>query len=74
MTWQIGADRQFHDDLVTSVELWFLPDGPARTRVLLEHRDLDAFGAHAAAMRGALDGPGAWDGVLAAYAAATTAR
>ncbi len=74
LTWQVGADWQFHDDLVTSVELRFLPEGPALTRVVLEHRDLDAFGAHAAAMRETFDGPGAWDGVLAGYSAATTAR
>ncbi len=71
LTWQVGADWQFHDDLVTSVELRFLPEGPALTRVVLEHRDLDAFGAHAVAMRETFDGPSAWDGVLAAYSAAT---
>jgi uncharacterized protein YndB with AHSA1/START domain len=41
VTWQIGADWKFHADLVTSVELRFTPEGPGRTRVELEHRDLD---------------------------------
>ena len=67
LTWQIGADWQFHDDLVTAVELRFLPEDPGRTRVVLEHRDLGAFGPHAAAMREMFDSPGAWDATLAAY-------
>jgi uncharacterized protein YndB with AHSA1/START domain len=68
LTWQIGADWAFHDDLVTSVELRFLPDGPDRTRVVLEHRDLDAFGEHAASMRAMFEEPGAWTRTLEAYA------
>lgn len=69
VTWQIGADWQFHDDLVTTVELRFLPEGSGRTRVVLEHRDLDAYGPHATAMRETFDSPGAWDSVLTAFAA-----
>jgi Activator of Hsp90 ATPase homolog 1-like protein len=72
VTWQIGADWRFHDDLVTSVEVRFLPEGPDRTRVVLEHRDLDAYGADAAAMHATFESPGAWDATLAAYAAATS--
>jgi Activator of Hsp90 ATPase homolog 1-like protein len=70
VTWQIGADWAFHDDLVTVVELRFLPEGSGRTRVVLEHRDLEAYAEHAASMRDMFDGPGAWDATLAAYAAA----
>ena len=68
VTWQIGADWRFHDDLVTSVDVRFEPESPERTRVVLEHRDLDAFGADAVAMREMFDSPGAWDATLAAYA------
>ena len=70
VTWQVGADWRFHDDLVTTVEVRFLPEGPGRTRVVLEHRDLDAFGMHAASMRATFDAPDAWESTLAAYAAA----
>ena len=72
LTWQIGADWTYHPDLVTSVEVRFLPETPDRTRVHLEHRGLEAFGADAAAMRATFEEPGAWTGTLAAYEA--TAR
>ena len=69
VTWQIGADWKFHDDLVTTVEVRFQPADGDRTRVLLEHRDLEAYGADAAAMKETFEGPGAWEATLAAYAA-----
>ena len=70
VTWQIGADWKYHDDLVTTVEVQFRPDGDGRTRVSLEHRDLDAFGAGASAMKETFEAEGAWGATLAAYAAA----
>jgi DNA-binding transcriptional ArsR family regulator len=68
VTWQIGADWKFHDDLITTVEVLFEPVGDAKTRVRLEHRDLDAFGADAAAMKKTFEDPGAWQATLRAYA------
>jgi hypothetical protein len=68
VTWQIGADWKYHDDLVTSVDVRFLIEAPERTRVELEHRGLEAFGAQAAAMRELFESPGAWEATLAAYA------
>jgi uncharacterized protein YndB with AHSA1/START domain len=69
VTWQIGADWKFYDDLITTVEVRFQPEDGGRTKVLLEHRDLEAFGADAAALREMFEGPGAWSATLAAYAA-----
>lgn len=69
VTWQIGADWTFHDDLVTTVDVGFHDAGDGRTRVVLTHRDLDAFGEHAAAMHDTFSQPDAWTGTLAAYAA-----
>lgn len=69
LTWQIGADWRFHDDFVTVVDLTFRPEGPGRTRVVLEHRGLEAYGDAAEAMRETFEQPGAWDGTLAAFAA-----
>ena len=68
VTWQIGADWHFHDDLVTTVDVRFQAEGPGRTRVVLEHRGLEAYGEAAAAMRETFEQPGAWEGTLAAYA------
>jgi uncharacterized protein YndB with AHSA1/START domain len=69
VTWQIGVDWKFHDDLVTTIEVRFQPEGEDRTRVVLEHRDLEAFGADAARMKETFEDPGAWTTTLAAYAA-----
>jgi DNA-binding transcriptional ArsR family regulator len=68
VTWQIGADWKFHPDLVTTVTVRFTPDGPGRTRVVLEHGGLDAYAADAAAMRETFEADGAWTATLAAFA------
>ena len=68
VTWQIGADWKYHDDLVTTVEVRFEPAGQGRTRVVLEHRDLANYGADAARMQKIFEAPDAWTATLAAYA------
>lgn len=68
LAWQISAAWQYDRELLTEVEVRFIPDGPG-TRVELEHRHLDRFGASAGDMRGALDGPGGWTALLASFAA-----
>ena len=55
--------------LVTTVEVRFVAEGPERTRVELEHRDLDRFGPDAERMHETFGAPGAWDSTLAAFAA-----
>jgi uncharacterized protein YndB with AHSA1/START domain len=72
LTWQVGADWRYHSELVTTVELRFLEAGPGRTRVLLEHRDLEAFGPEAERMRQTFEQPGAWEATLTAFAAGVT--
>ena len=69
LAWQVGADWKHHDDLSTEVEIRFVVLGPALTRVELEHRNLDRFGAAADKMRGAFDSDGGWTGMLKRYAA-----
>lgn len=66
LSWQITADWRFDPALVTEVEVRFIPDG-AGTRVELEHRHLDRYGARAAEMRGIFDSEHGWAGLLAAY-------
>jgi len=68
VTWQIGADWAFHEDLVTTVEVRFNPTDVGRTLVELEHRDLEAYGADAAKMYETFEGPDAWGGMLVRYA------
>jgi hypothetical protein len=67
VTWQIGADWAFHDDLVTHVDVTFTPTDDGRTLVELVHRDLEAYGADAARMAEAFEGPDAWGGILKRY-------
>jgi uncharacterized protein YndB with AHSA1/START domain len=69
ITWQIGADWKYHVDLVTTIEIRFVAESPDRTRVLLEHRDLDGFGPETERMRERFDQPDAWEATLAAFAA-----
>jgi hypothetical protein len=67
VTWQIGSDWAFHDDLVTHVDVRFTPTDDG-TLVELEHRDLEAFGEDAATMQETFEGPDAWGAMLRAYA------
>ena len=50
------------------VEIRFVPEGDARTRVELEHRGLDAYGEHAPAMRETFESAQGWGGLLQGYA------
>jgi uncharacterized protein YndB with AHSA1/START domain len=68
LAWQIDAQWKFDPDLVTELEVRFLPEGDGMTRVELEHRHLERFGDKAAAVRESLDSPGGWGGLLAAFA------
>jgi hypothetical protein len=70
VTWQIGADWKYHVDLVTTIEVRFVAEASDRTRVVLEHRDLDAYGHDAEKMRDTFDQPAAWDATLSAFAGA----
>jgi hypothetical protein len=74
VTWQIGSDWTYHEDLVTTVEVRFEAEGPDRTRVELEHRDLAAFGDDAETMRKVFEAPDAWTSTLERFAAAAEGR
>lgn len=67
LAWQIDAAWRFDPDLVTEVEVRFIPEGDG-TRVELEHRHLERMGETAEAARAALDSPGGWGGLLEGYA------
>ncbi|MFI6360703.1 SRPBCC family protein [Streptomyces sp. NPDC050743] len=73
LAWQIDAAWRFDPQLITEVEIRFVPEGPHRTRVELEHRDLDRFGEAQGEVRAAFDSPGGWPGLLDAFAQAAAA-
>jgi uncharacterized protein YndB with AHSA1/START domain len=66
LAWQLTAEWQFDPALITELEVRFLPEGDA-TRVELEHRNLERFGAKAEEMRAAFDSDGGWTGMLGTF-------
>jgi uncharacterized protein YndB with AHSA1/START domain len=54
-------------------EVQFIPEGPDRTRVELEHRHLERHGEGWEAMRDAVGSPNGWQGGLELFAAAAAA-
>ena len=76
LTWDITADWQYDPALQTEIEVRFIPDGDARTRVEFEHRRLDRYRDRRDEMRTIFDKTGDWGRLLAAFAqtAAASAR
>lgn len=69
LSWEISADWKHDPSLKTEVEVRFVAEGTNRTRVELEHRGLDAYGARRDEMRGIFDSDRGWKGLLDAFAA-----
>jgi uncharacterized protein YndB with AHSA1/START domain len=70
LAWQISGDWQFDPKLITEVEVRFIAEGANRTRVELEHRNLDRFGALRDQVRASISSEGGWSGILALFAKA----
>jgi len=70
LTWQITAEWKYDAEFVTEVEVTFTAEGPKRTRVDLEHRNLARFGVAADATRAMFDSPGGWGLTLEKFAKA----
>ena len=66
---QVQGVRVFDPDLVTEVEITFTPQEGGRTKVDLEHRNLERMGAKAETVRGMIDAPGGWMSLLEAFGA-----
>jgi uncharacterized protein YndB with AHSA1/START domain len=71
LAWQIGGDWQFDPELITEVEVQFIAESEAVTRVELEHRNLERMGERAAQMRGMVDAPGGWSAILESFRKST---
>jgi uncharacterized protein YndB with AHSA1/START domain len=72
-TWDISPIWQIESDLArtSEVEVRFTSDGPTRTKVQLEHRNLDRHGDGWEGMRAGVDGDQGWPLYLQRFAAAT---
>jgi uncharacterized protein YndB with AHSA1/START domain len=70
-SWDIGLDWKVETDhaRTSEVELRFVPDGPQRTRVELEHRHLERHGDGWEAMRDAVGSPDGWGVGMRRFAA-----
>ena len=66
---EMTHDWKFDPYLITEVEVQFIAEAADVTRVELEHRNLERFGAQADAVRAIYDSPGGWPGLLGAFAA-----
>jgi uncharacterized protein YndB with AHSA1/START domain len=74
LSWDITAEWQYDPTLKTEVEVRFIPEGKDATRVELEHRRLDRFGARRDEMRRIFDTEGDWGRVLDGFALVAAAR
>ena len=70
-SWDIGPQWQVEDnpDLTSEVEVRFVPEGADRTRVELEHRNLDRHGPGWQSVSEGIGSDGGWPLYLARYAA-----
>lgn len=66
--WEITADWQHDPSLKTEIEIRFIPEGANATRVEVEHRRLDLYGARRDEMRTIFDTGGDWGRLLQSFA------
>jgi uncharacterized protein YndB with AHSA1/START domain len=71
LAWEVAHDWRHDAGLHTEVEVRFTAEDGDRTRVELEHRGLEAYGAHTDAMRATFESEGGWRGLLGRFAATT---
>jgi uncharacterized protein YndB with AHSA1/START domain len=70
LAWQLTSHWKYDPNFLTEVEVTFVAEGPKRTRVELEHRNLERYGAEAVELRKSVDAPEGWSRLLEAFAAA----
>lgn len=71
IAWQIDIEWKYDPNLVTEVDVRFRAESPSKTRVELEHRDLERFGEAMEQARETFESDGGWQGILNAFKAST---
>jgi uncharacterized protein YndB with AHSA1/START domain len=74
LAWQLDAKFEFNPDFETEVEITFVAEGDKKTRVTLEHKNLERFGAAESAMRDSFDSPDGWSLGLLRFGAAVASE
>lgn len=71
LAWQISPRREPepNPDRASKIEVRFVPQGPAETRVEFEHRGFERHGQAGVEYRAALDSPQGWTYILERFAA-----
>jgi uncharacterized protein YndB with AHSA1/START domain len=71
--WQLNADWEYDPEFLTEVEVRFIREGESRTRVELEHRDLELYGERMEEVRASIGSEEGWSGLLRRFAEAAEA-
>jgi uncharacterized protein YndB with AHSA1/START domain len=74
LSWDVSADWHYDPELKTEIEIRFIAAGEGGTRVELEHRKLDRYGARRDEMRRIFNTEGDWGRLLAMFAARAAAE
>jgi hypothetical protein len=69
LAWHLTPQFKYDPTRFSEVEVRFIAEGAGVTRVELEHRHLDRFGAdEGAQMREKVEAPNGWTAIMACYA------
>ena len=68
LSWEINAQWKPEPGVRSEIELKFIAEGPKTTRVELLHHKFETMGEEGGqSMRGMVDSPGGWSGLLEAF-------
>jgi uncharacterized protein YndB with AHSA1/START domain len=67
LTWQLTAKWEFDPSFVTEIEVTFTAEGPKRTLVRFEHRNLERYGEAAPELRKRIAAQEGWGTTLDAF-------
>jgi len=70
LSWEISCAWKHDPSVASEIEVRFVPETPQRTRIELEHRNLETYGDGAEAARTLYEGDGAWTYVMGCLAKA----
>jgi uncharacterized protein YndB with AHSA1/START domain len=74
LAWQLTSQWQYDKDFMTEVEVNFIRVDDKRTRVALEHRNLERFGKDVEEFKKAIMSEGGWPLILNGFASAASSQ